>query len=155
MNLKNLQRRSIARSAALVVALLLLCHAPLAAYAAADALKPADQTYENGDIVLHKQAERVGPDEWEVTVSADILAEEIHTQPIEMVILLSLSGSMAWCTEPTHGEGNHVHSSTCALNPDCGKQSHTASCYGSLCENTATYCNTWHKNSCITGPDGN
>lgn len=149
---KHLFCRLLSLAAALS---LLFGQLPLpAARAAGDPLKPEDLSYENGKIVLHKQAERVGPEEWEVTVSANIHADEIHKRQIEMVILLDLSGSMTWCTDPAHGEGDHVHSDACMLNPDCGKASHTAACFTEKCPNTATYCNTWHKRTCITGPDG-
>ena len=121
-------RQMMAMLAAFV---LLLVQLPLpVAHAQEDPLKPADMIYEDGAIILHKQAQRVGPDEWEVTVAANIQAEQIHKKQIEMVILLDLSGSMNWCTDPAHGAGNHVHSSACILNPDCGRtdHSHTKNC---------------------------
>ena len=95
-----------------------------------DLLKPADTTYDGGNVVLHKQAERIGPDEWQVTVRATIREEPIVRQSMEVVFVVDASGSMAWCTdEEAHKAGSHSHSNSC-YSYVCGIDPHT---HGSGC----------------------
>ena len=122
--------------AAILLSVLVLVGCLPIAQAAHDPLKPDDLHYldgewvqSGGNIILHKQAERTGANEWEVTVQAVIEAASINKQQIEMVVLLDLSGSMNWCSDPSHGAGDHVHSDAC-----CGKtsyyHSHDENCCG-------------------------
>ena len=97
-------------------------------------LRPADRQYDSGNVVLHKQAERIGPDEWEITVRATISDKPIVRQSMEVVFVVDASGSMAWCTdEAAHAAGDHSHSSSC-YSYTCGLSVHShsssAGCYG-------------------------
>ena len=125
----------------LLVGMMPMAIADSASSTASD-LAPAPNHYDstgklvddNGNVILSKQAERIGPDEWRVTVSADIKEPQIHKQQIEMLILLDLSGSMNWCTDPGHNTGTsgyHEHSDACLTNPaNCNiNHTHTASPY--------------------------
>ncbi|MBE5793573.1 MAG: VWA domain-containing protein, partial [Clostridiales bacterium] len=139
---KNMKKRLIALL--LTVLMAVGCLPYVYAMAEVDPLRPDDLLYldgqpvnSNADITLHKQAKRVGADEWEVTVSALLTNKEIHKQNAEVVVLLDLSGSMNWCTDPAHlassdGDGNHVHSSACIAKSGCQKEPHehtVADCY--------------------------
>ena len=108
----------------LVLMLVIGCFSASSALAAG--LTPADEEYENGSIVLHKQAERIGADEWRVNVSATI--DEIPTQPpqLEVVIVLDMSNSMLGCTHASHIPNvtyahtvSHTHDSDCPLGESC------------------------------------
>ena len=59
-----------------LAALLMLTGSAAALGEETDPLAPPDLVYEDGNIVLHKNAVRIGPDEWEVTVSATVTALE-------------------------------------------------------------------------------
>ena len=67
-------------------------------------------------VTLTKNAERTAADEWEVTLSAKVDEIEIEQQPLEVVFVLDVSGSMAWCAE------EHEHSAACGY--DCGMEAH-------------------------------
>ncbi len=94
-------------------------------------LTPDDLAYEDGNIVLHKQAERIGPDEWQVTVRATIGEVPVEKRKMEVVFVLDCSGSMAWCTdEEQHNKGSHSHGTSCYRIYNCGQVEHTHT-YGS------------------------
>ena len=63
-----------------------------------DPLKPADVTSEDGNIILHKQAERIGPDEWEVNVSAEVKEIEVDLPELQVAFILDRTTSMNMCT---------------------------------------------------------
>ena len=73
-----------------LVMALMLCTGVFAVSSAAEAdpLKPADVTSSDGNITLHKQAERIGPDEWEVTVSATVNQTPVEPPELEVVFVL-------------------------------------------------------------------
>ena len=108
-------------TAAMVVGLL-----PMSVLAAGDdTLTPGSKYYDvNGvetsesdaKVTLTKNAERTAADEWEVTLSAKVDEIEIEQQPLEVVFVLDVSGSMAWCAE------EHEHSAACGYN--CGMEEH-------------------------------
>lgn len=108
-------------TAAMVVGLL-----PMSVLAAGeDTLNPGSKYYDiNGaetsesdaKVTLTKNAERTAADEWEVTLSAKVDEIEIEQQPLEVVFVLDVSGSMAWCAE------EHEHSAACGY--DCGMEEH-------------------------------
>ena len=108
-------------TAAMVVGLL-----PMSVLAAGeDTLNPGSKYYDiNGaetsesdaKVTLTKNAERTAADEWEVTLSAKVDEIEIEQQPLEVVFVLDVSGSMAWCAE------EHEHSAACGYN--CGMEEH-------------------------------
>ena len=90
-----------------------------------DTLNPGSKYYDiNGaetsesdaKVTLTKNAERTAADEWEVTLSAKVDEIEIEQQPLEVVFVLDVSGSMAWCAE------EHEHSAACGYN--CGMEAH-------------------------------
>ncbi len=84
---------------------LLLAGMFCSAYAASDPLKPAPIPYENGNIILSKQAERVGPEEWVVTVTATVGHTPVQKREVEVVFLLDISSSMK--------EKAHTHTNEC------------------------------------------
>ena len=106
-----------------------------AADGAADPLKPDDLSYDHENIILHKQAKRIGPDKWRVNVRATIKDEPIVKQGMEVVFVLDVSGSMSWCTdEEEHELGSHTHNNRC-YSITCGKNehSHSSGCYEIIC----------------------
>jgi hypothetical protein len=113
---------------------------PAAFAAEADPLRPAEATYENGNIVLSKQANRVGPDEWEVTVRATIKEAPIVRQNMEVVIVLDASGSMHYCTDESKHVSHSKHTSSC-YGIVCGKEEHShkesLGCYDYTCGKVA------------------
>lgn len=85
-----------------------------------DPLKPPDVTSDDGNIVLHKQAERIGPDEWEVTVSATVNTEPVKAPPLEVVFVLDVSSTMNACAVMEQhnsyfngGGFTHIHTPAC------------------------------------------
>ena len=122
-------------TAAMVVGLL-----PMSVLAAGeDTLNPGSKYYDiNGyetsqsdaKVVLSKNAQRTAADEWEVTLSAKVDEIEIEQQPLEVVFVLDVSGSMAWCTE------EHRHSAACGY--DCGMEEHTHSGFRGGCYEECT-----------------
>ena len=128
----------------LILTMLLGTGIVYAAQGEGDPLKPADLEYEKdasgkANIILHKQGDRIGPDEWKVTVKATVGENPVEKRKIEVVFVLDTSGSMAWCTdEAAHDAGNHSHSNSCRKN--CGYANHThqysnygSDCYGNRC----------------------
>ena len=96
----------------------------------ADPLKPDDKVYEDGNIILHKQADRIAADEWTINVKADIKDSPVEPPKMEVVFVLDTSGSMYGCTEEAvHNLGTHFNHSSCQ--PVCGNAEHTheSSCY--------------------------
>ena len=63
-------------------------------------LSPA--SIENGDVKISKTATRAGEDTWEITMTVTA-KEQVESEPLELVLLLDRSGSMAWCTHMNHG----------------------------------------------------
>lgn len=59
----------------------------------------------NDPVTISKTATQTGPDEWEVTMTVQA-SEEIQSEPLELVLLLDRSGSMAWCTHSDHENGH-------------------------------------------------
>lgn len=100
-------------------------------------LKPADISYENGNVILHKQAERIGPTEWKVNVKVTVGDTPVEKRKLEVVFVLDCSGSMAWCADESHAQGSHTHGSSCYSSTlICGEADHTHSypdCTGDRC----------------------
>ena len=63
-------------------------------------LSPA--SIENGDVEISKTATRTEEDTWEITMTVTA-KEQVESEPLELVLLLDRSGSMAWCTHMKHG----------------------------------------------------
>jgi len=137
-------RRYLRNVLLLVLAFVLaLTIGPTAATAEAEQspLTPDPLVYENGNITLSKNAERISADEWKVTVKATIGEMPVEKRKIEVVFVLDCSGSMAWCTdEAVHAAeaGDHSHTNSCYSNTlICTKAVHEHSqnngCYGSEC----------------------
>ena len=61
-------------------------------------LTPDDKSYENGNIILHKQAERIAADEWAVHVKATINDAPVEPPKLEVTFVLDTSHSMLNCT---------------------------------------------------------
>ncbi len=111
----------------LIVLSLLTSLASTAAFAEStptSPLTPEDKVYEGGDIILHKQGERIGPDEWEVTVAVDVNQLEIEPPPLEVVFVLDVSSTMNACAVMdqhnsyfTGGGLIHTHTKNCPA--DC------------------------------------
>ena len=87
--------------AVLLSAVLLLGNFALPARAAGeeDPLKPDPLEYENGNVVLSKTAERIGPDEWEISVSAEIKDQPVEPPKLEVAFVLDASNSMYACAD--------------------------------------------------------
>ena len=120
----------------LIALLLLLGLAVMPAFAeqtpsaTVDPLKPTDLTYENGNIILHKQGERIGPDEWKVTVKATVGEQPVEKRKVEVVMLVDLSSSMR-----TNEVEDHKHDDTCD-DLDCDVHVHSENCYELICTET-------------------
>lgn len=120
-------------------------------------LTPADLEYENGNIVLHKHGERIGPDEWKVTVKATVGAVPVEKRTMEVVFLLDISSSMNTdahdhtqdCYTLICGETEHEHTEACynMENLTCGLPEHTHgdACYVDQCDQEE------HTHSGVTG----
>lgn len=117
-----------------------------AAMAEPTPLTPDDLEYENGNIILHKNGERIGPDEWKVTVRATVGEVPVEKRKMEVVFVLDASGSMAWCTDETaHAAGDHSHSWNCQLLERCGLEEHEHTlgvCYEHVCGYTQEHTHT-------------
>lgn len=117
-----------------------------AAIAEPQSLTPDDLSYENGNIILHKNGERIGPDEWKVTVRATVGEVPVEKRKMEVVFVLDASGSMAWCTDETaHAAGDHSHSWNCQLLERCGLDEHEHTlgvCYERVCGYTQEHTHT-------------
>ena len=126
----------ISRLLCWLLALTILLGTPVISVKAADEetlvpnLTPADLSYEDGNIILHKTAERIGPDEWKVTVRATIGEMPIEKRQMEVVFLLDISSSMK-------NNNAHTHSTECN-EIICGKDehAHTDECYDTRAEVT-------------------
>ena len=90
-------------------------------------LTPPDYSYEDGNVILHKQAERIGPDEWKVNVKVTVGSTPVEKRKLEVVFVLDCSGSMAWCADESHALGSHTHSDSCKRVYTCTKEEHTHS----------------------------
>lgn len=102
-------------------------------------LTPDDLAYEDGNIVLHKQAERIGPDEWRVNVSAAVKEMPIDPPEIEVVFVLDVSSTMNACADMIqHNSYNvsglyHTHTDTCPDNCTAIYHVHVSGSPGSYC----------------------
>ncbi|MBR6683075.1 MAG: hypothetical protein IKL38_01910, partial [Firmicutes bacterium] len=95
-------------------------------------LKPADLEYEDGNIVLHKQAERIAADEWKINVKATIKEQKVEPPKMEVVFVLDLSKSMKSCAEENlHALGYHsFHNSiVCPLVCENSSHEHQDECF--------------------------
>ncbi|MBQ7015877.1 MAG: VWA domain-containing protein, partial [Firmicutes bacterium] len=96
----------------------------------ADPLKPADLEYEDGNIVLNKQAKRIGADEWTVNVKAEIKDMPVTPPKLEVAFVLDVSKSMKMCAyEEEHTLGMHFSHSDCPLICEDSSHQHEDSCY--------------------------
>jgi len=85
-------------------------------------LTPEPLTYEDGNIGLSKQAERIGPDEWRVNVQATVKETPVEIPQIEVTFVLDTSNSMLGCAdEKLHAmrNGFHYHDTTCPMGDEC------------------------------------
>ena len=121
---------ALKRLSALVFAAMLLLG--MAAAAETDPLKPADVT-SNG-VTLSKQAERIAPDEWEVTVSANVNQIDVEPPKLEVVFVLDISGTMLFCTDEEKHNSREVHA-----NYICGEHIHSLDCFTETCTNPAHF----------------
>ncbi len=62
----------------------------------------------NDPVTITKTATQTGPDEWEVTMTVQA-SKEIQSEPLELVLLLDRSGSMAWCTHSDKWHDKDYH----------------------------------------------
>lgn len=93
-------------------------------------LTPDDKTFENGNIILHKQAERTAADEWKVHVKATIKDQPVEPPKLEVAFVLDASKSMRMCgNEKLHTLYYHTYHDFCT--PICGnsEHEHASSCY--------------------------
>lgn len=102
----NRQKHKLSRRilAVLLMAAMLITMLPSAIFAAPSDYRPGggDSTQPENAVSINKTAERVGPDTWNVTMTVKA-SKEIQSEPLELVLLLDRSGSMAWCTHSDHG----------------------------------------------------
>ena len=102
-----MKKRILSCFLALAMALSLL---PMSVLAAGDgetntsSLSPSSVS--DGNVSISKTATRTGEDTWDVTMTVTAKEKDIESEPLELVLLLDRSGSMAWCTH-----NNHHHSS--------------------------------------------
>lgn len=113
----NRQKHKLSRRilAVLLMAAMLITMLPSAIFAAPSDYRPGggDSTQPKNAVSINKTAERVGPDTWNVTMTVKA-SKEIQSEPLELVLLLDRSGSMAWCTHSDHGYEwgeNHYYNS--------------------------------------------
>lgn len=68
---------------------------------------------QNNDVEISKTATRTGEDTWNITMTVKAKEKPIESEPLELVLLLDRSGSMAWCTHMGHGyaqgEDHHIY----------------------------------------------
>lgn len=101
-----MKKRILSCFLALAMALSLL---PMSVLAAGDgetntsSLSPSSVSDDN--VSISKTATRTGEDTWNVTMTVTAKEKDIESEPLELVLLLDRSGSMAWCTH-----NNHYHS---------------------------------------------
>ncbi|MBR3904752.1 MAG: VWA domain-containing protein, partial [Clostridia bacterium] len=105
----------------LVMALMMLCS--LFGMSAAEEnvtplLVPDAVVSTDGNITLNKWAERIGPDEWKVTVTADVKAIEVEPPKLEVVFVLDTSLSMKECADEEEHKNigtwqYHTHDDSC------------------------------------------
>jgi len=105
------------------------------ARAEGDPLKPEDLTYEDGNIILHKQAERISADEWQINVSASIKDKPVQPPKLEVTFVLDTSRSMKMCAEEyLHNNyfRSHYYHSSCSLicTDTSSSHVHVDACYG-------------------------
>lgn len=109
--------------------------------AAADPLQPADINIK-GVGTIGKTAVRTAADEWQVTMTLST-SSRIAPEPVELVILLDTSGSMAWCTQNTHTHSEDCYELACTAHSgrhkfDTGKAADgeidNSNCYTLVCE---------------------
>ena len=117
-------------------------------------LTPKDKEYEEGNVILHKQAERIGPTEWKVNVKVTIGKDPVEKRKLEVVFVLDCSGSMAWCADESHPT-DHTHSNSCYRVNTCGKEEHTHSynngCAGDRCTYDTNRSHWSNRNTHISG----
>ena len=104
----NRQKHKLSRRilAVLLMAAMLITMLPSAMFAAPG----GDDWWQGGGgstqpenaVSINKTATRVGPDTWDVKMTVTA-SEDIQSEPLELVLLLDRSGSMAWCTHSDHG----------------------------------------------------
>ena len=87
-------------------------------------LNPDPLEYEGGNIVLSKQAERIGPDEWKVNVKATITDETVEPPEIEVVFVLDRSTTMKLCANEEAHFAKRLH-----VYDTCTGHVHIFSCY--------------------------
>ena len=63
----------------------------------------------NNDVEISKTAKRTGEDTWKVTMTVTAKEQPIESEPLELVLLLDRSGSMAWCTEDAHQHDDNCY----------------------------------------------
>lgn len=109
----NRQKHKLSRRilAVLLMAAMLITMLPSAMFAAPSSNRPGggDSTQPENAVSIDKTAERVGPDTWNVTMTVEA-SKEIQSEPLELVLLLDRSGSMAWCTHSDHGYDHYYNS---------------------------------------------
>ena len=124
----------------LVMALMLCTGVFAVSSAEGGMLKPPDRTSDDGNIILHKQAERVGPEEWEVTVAATVNQTAIEPPPMEVVFVLDVSSTMNACADMEQhnsyfngGGFTHIHTVNCPENCTATMHVHVAGGPSSVC----------------------
>ncbi|MBR2925569.1 MAG: VWA domain-containing protein [Clostridia bacterium] len=75
----------------------------------------------DADITLSKTAERIGPDEWEVTVEAVVGNKPVQKRQLEFVFVMDTSSSMTYCADH---DTSHTHDEDCG-DLICSKNTHT------------------------------
>ena len=63
----------------------------------------------NDDVEISKTATRTEEDTWEITMTVKAKEKPIESEPLELVLLLDRSGSMAWCTENAHQHNDNCY----------------------------------------------
>lgn len=121
----------------LLSAVLLLGNFGLPVYADGeeDPLKPGPNSDESGNVTVLKQAERIAPDEWEVTVTAEIKDQPIEPPQLEVTFVLDASKSMLMCAEEylhnNYFRTHYFHSSCPLICTDTSSSHvHVDACYG-------------------------
>lgn len=139
--MKRIGKNTVNSWLCLLIVLMLTTLTLTGAVAAANSMVPDPLVYENGNIVLSKYAEQIGPSEWKVTVKATVGEMPVEKRRMEVVLLLDISRSMNTeahdhteeCNELVCTETEHTHEDDCydTTTVSCGKteHTHTDACY--------------------------
>ena len=101
----------------LLVLVMVIGLLPTAAMAV-DANSPIVSTGSDDNVAVTKSAVANGDGTYNITIEVTPKTEGV-AKPLELVLLLDVSGSMAWCTQE-----DHEHDEDCEIELSCTKEAH-------------------------------